>query len=94
MEQIQHGAEGINQTQDGGVFFIIICLFCFFLLFGDLPPSSQINTQRLILSYECLALGCLISTQLFLSYLVYLSLVDVYPYSIYISLHLTPQLTA
>lgn len=52
------------------------CFFCFvfqfllfaFLLFALCPlPSSQINTQRHILSYECLALTWFISIQLSLA---------------------------
>ena len=56
--------------------------FFLFLFFGGLPPSSQIITWRLILSYECLALAWLISSQLFLKYPVYLLPLGFLPLSI------------
>lgn len=45
-----------DETRKGSVFFSLHSLF-----FGDLPPSSQIITWRLILSNECLDLAWLIS---------------------------------
>ena len=40
----------------------------YFTLLGGPPPSSQINlTWRLILSYECLALACLVCMPAFLN---------------------------
>ena len=51
--------------------------------FRGLPPSSQINTCRLILTCECLALAWLISSQLFLNYPIYLL-----PLGFYLSLFL------
>lgn len=47
-----------------GVLFAFVILFCF-LLFCPPQSSSQINTKKLIISYEHPALVSLVSSQLF-----------------------------
>lgn len=44
----------------------------FWHFLGELPPRSQINTRRFILSFDCPALAWLIFSQLFLNYHNYL----------------------
>lgn len=44
----------------------------FWHFLGELPPRSQINTRRFILSFDCPALAWLIFSQLFLNYHKYL----------------------
>lgn len=41
----------------------VVVLFCF-LLSGEPSPSFQVDTPRLILTYECLSLAGLVSSQL------------------------------
>ena len=68
---------------------ICYVLFYSFGFLRGLPPSSQINhTQRLILSYECLALAWLVSCQLFLNYPVYLLPLDFYLSLFFVYLYL------
>lgn len=58
------------------LFFVLFCCFWCCLLFAVPLSSSQINTQRHILTYEYLALEWLIFRQFFLNYLIYLLPLD------------------
>lgn len=66
------------RCQNVVVGILLLLFFCFYsLLFGGSPPNTQINhSWMLILTYKCLVLSWIVSSQLFLHYPDYFLLLD------------------